>query len=142
MAYAAEFLVARLNEQIEMAQRLEMNLKPGGRIDQIIDKVKEGINLSGSIPVLRGVQGGSRRYVAHFSAALAKLEPLVSVFDEIASVKGAKYEDGEQRGKAMSRMKGKSDQIVSACKEAIGELNHALAVIEEGEKVEAKVGVK
>lgn len=141
MAYAVEFIVQRLTEQLDKAKTLEMNKKPGGSHESLLNKLKEGINLAGEIPVLKVLNGGSRRYAAYFQAAVDRLETLGPLWEEIAQVRGTQYESGEQREKAIARMAGKSEVIEAVCKDCIAELKKALALLEQGEKAQ-QVAVK
>ena len=141
MAYAVEFIIQRLTEQLDKAKTLEMNKKPGGSHEALLNKLKEGINLAGEIPVLKVLNGGSRRYAAHFQAAVDRLETLGPLWEEIAQVRGSQYESGEQREKAVLRMGGKSEVIEAVCKDCIAELKKALSLLEQGEKAQ-QVAVK
>ena len=137
--YAVEFIIARLKKQIELAPSFAMDDEPGGSLPEMLARLQEGINLASRIDVIRAVEGGPRRYKRGLEGAKAKLEPLVQTWQEIDSVVSASYADGEQRKKAMERVKEHPRVIVTACRAAIADLEAALAVIEEGECREVKV---
>lgn len=136
MAYAVEFVIQKLTEQAEMAKTLEMNKKPGGGYDSLLEKLKGQVNLSAEIPVLKVVNGGARKYAQHCGDAIEKLEPLRAVWLEVMAVRAMTYESGEQREKAIARLKGKAEQIESACKAAIADCKKALDLLEQGERAQ------
>ena len=59
---AVEFLIERLNEQITLAPSLQQNSVPGGAVEHMILRLKEGMNAANFIPRLKTVEAGSRRY--------------------------------------------------------------------------------
>ena len=105
----------------------------------MLTRLQEGINLSNRIDVIKAVEGGVRRYKRALENAKGKLEPLTATWQEIDSIVSASYADGEQRKKAMERIKEHPRIIVTACRAAIADLEAALKVIEEGESREVKV---
>jgi hypothetical protein len=146
--YAAEFLIERLTEQIELAPKLEENPAPGGNfvprdagdmVQTVVDRVKEGMAQARHIPALRAVEAGHRRYCAAFEEALPHVNHLATLFGQLRNTKGANYADGEQRQKAMSRFKEKPKEIIASCEAAITALKKAIAVLDEGESRNAKV---
>lgn len=153
--YTVDTLIERLEEQIELAPRLEENQVPGGRslddgtgIDYstLSCRLKEGMAHASSIEALKTVEGGQRRYVKHLTAALVHVEELVPIFRKVRTVRGASYVDGAQRDAALSRLSPKdakggdlSNQIVFRCKGAIAELEKGRKVLEEGEAKETKM---
>jgi hypothetical protein len=145
--YAAEFLIARLREQIELAPKMEENPAPGGNfvpwdagdmVQTVVDRVKEGMAQSRHISALKPVEAGARRYCAAFEEALVHVENLANIFTQLRAVQGASYGDGEQRQKAMSRHKDKPKEIIAACTGAILALEKAMAVLDEGETKQSK----
>lgn len=136
--YAAEFLIARLEEQIKLAPKLEESFEAGGSIAAICERLKEGMSRASGIEILRPVEQGARRYAKHFAAALDKIEPLKALFDRVNELRSGEYADGAQREAAMAQTKDTPAKIVGACKSAIEDLKAALKVIEEGERKDVK----
>jgi hypothetical protein len=124
MAYAVEFLIARLKEQIELAPALQQNDEPGGECARMLERMREGVSLANHVPALKGVAGGPRRYRVALEAAAAKIEPLLAIWEAIERTppenRAARFKDAPQK-------------IVAACRGAIEDLKVALAVIEAGE---------
>lgn len=132
--FAAEFLIERLQEQVTLAPQLIENTEPGGSIEQILDKLKEGMNKANLVPQLRMVESGARRYTVKMQAALTEVEKLKPIFEQIALVSSAQYADGAQQQKAMERFKDTPKKIEAVCKAAIGHLEGAVKILDEGEK--------
>jgi hypothetical protein len=139
---AVDFLIDRLNEQIELASKLEENTEAGGSIEGMKERLKEGINLASEIDTLRSVEGGSRLYGKHFAAALKHVEELAPIFAKVRLVQGAAYADLATREKAMAQFKPTPDKIVSICKAAIGELEKARKIYDQGEGAGRTVAAK
>ena len=143
--HAVEFLIDRFKEQIALAENpataLQENDVAGGSIEWLTSRLKEGMNHAKHIDILKGVESGPRRYGKYFAAALVSVEKLKEVFAKINATAGAAYLDGEQRERAMGKFKGTSKVIIDLCKEALGHLEHALAVVHEGEARDAKQAV-
>ena len=146
--FAVESIIDRLEEQIKLAPQLVENGHPGGRflddgtgVDEgtIFAWLANGIGRCNHIPQLAAVEAGPRRYRKCLEKARDTLLPLVAEFKRIAAVQGAPYTDGNQREKAMKQLSDVPGKIVSACKAAISDLEAGMAILEEGERKEAKL---
>lgn len=139
--YTPEVMIDCLKRNIELAPSLQQNEEDGGSVSGqygLIEKAKEQMAMAGNLKLLRPVEGGARRYTGHMQTVLTHLERLEPIYAEVASVKGANYSDGEQRQKAMGRLKEHSAKIVAECKGAIAALEAAMGVVNEGERKEVR----
>ena len=146
--YAAETLIERAMEQIELAPKLEENQVPGGRsIPQepqpdygtFSSWLTDMMNHADSVDVLKTVEGGRRRYAKFCQKALEYAAKLQAIFGPIYAARAAHYADGEQRNKVMGRFKDSPKEIVTACEGIITQMEAALKVLEEGEHKDAKL---
>jgi len=128
-----EQMIEHLKRNLELAPQLQQNNEDGGSIEALVEKCKEQINKCGGILPLQKVEGGVRRYRNHMGEALAHLEALIPLYGESGATKGGKYSDGEQRQKAMGRLKDHGGKIKGLTEQAIAAINAGLAVVYEGE---------
>lgn len=131
--YMPEQMIEHLKRNAELAPQMQQNNEDGGSIDALVEKCKEQINKCNGILPLQKVEGGIRRYRNHMGDALTHLEKLIPLYVGVAEVKGGKYADGEQRQKAMGRLKDHPKQIKEATEAAIAAVELALTVVYEGE---------
>ena len=137
--YAVEALIERLEEQKALAPGLQENPAAGGKVEQMCDRLREGMNSARHIPALKAVEAGHRRYGKFLANALAQVEKLTPILTKAEKVAGAAYADGLQRDKAMSQFKDTPKEVVRICDAAIGELRAALKVLDEGENKQTKL---
>jgi hypothetical protein len=137
-----EFLIERLKEQIALAPELQENDVPGGTLDDMIGaegRLVLGINFAGHIPRLQAVEGGRRRYSACLQAAMNEVGKLRPIFAEIAPIRDAVFPTQDAKNKAMARLKDHEKKIVAICQTAIGHLERAQKVLDEGDMKQAKL---
>ncbi len=140
--YAAEFLIERLKEQLALAPALQENTEPGGTVEHLVARLIEGENRYQYIEALKSVEGGGRKYGAHFSKAKAEVEKLGPIFAAINAARNGSYGDQLQYQKAMARFGDKAKEIESICQAAIRELEGALKLLDEGEGRVSKKAAK
>lgn len=138
--YAVQHLIDWLGQQIEAAPLLTVaDAIPGtGSSPEIwqatiLDRIAETVNRSKNIHELKAIEGGQRRYGKHCMAALAVLEPVKTIFQEADMIRGARYDSGEARDKALARLQDRPKKVEQACKTAVAELKLALALLEQGD---------
>ncbi len=137
-----EFLIKRLQEQIDLAPSLQENDVPGGTLDDMIGpegRLLQGINFSGHVERLKAVEAGRRRYSRHLEDAYKELLKLREIFKEIAPTRDAVFPNQEAKNKAMSRHKDHEKRIVAICQAAIGHLERAQKVLDEGDVKQARL---
>lgn len=131
--YACEQMIECLEEQIRLAPRMIENAAAGGGVEAMLTRLTEQMNMAHEVKGLKAVEAGSRRYAACIRKAKEHVLKLRPIFERSGAVLGAAYADGAQKEKSLGQMKDVPGQIVNICKAAIGELDAALKVLEEGE---------
>lgn len=142
---AAEMMIERLQEQIQLAPSLTENDVPGGTVEDLCNRLVEGMNHAHEVKRLQAVEAGVRRYGKHLRDTLEKVQKLKPIFAEVAPVRDAIYANQQAKDKATARMKERVGEIETICKGAIQDLHKALSVLEEGDGKMAKLagsGVK
>lgn len=139
--YLVSHMIGWLEKQIEAIPSLTISDDiPGSGAPQdiwqetILDRLNETMNRARDIQELKSLEGGRRRYCTHVEAARIHLEPVKDILAEAVTLQSARYADGEQRQKALARLKDRPAKIVAACKAAIAELQAALRLLEEGDR--------
>lgn len=138
MPYAADLLIERLKEQIQLAPQLRENEEPGGTCVQMADRLTEGMNRAGHIVALKAVEGGKKRYERHFEVALKHVMELSPLFAAVANMRATPWASELQRDKAMAAFKDTPAKIISICKAAISEMEGASKLLDEGERRETR----
>ena len=129
--YSSEFLIKRLEEQQELAPSLRENQKAGGKLVQIIDKMREGANLADQIKVLRSLEAGVARYRLAMERGLADVQKMLPLFARIHVLEETPFESQLEKDKVYAKIKDYPDKIRSICQDAIGQMILATNILNE-----------